>query len=112
MTTLLLAALLAAAASDGPGAILAPRVARPGDAVLVRVRTAAGTAPAGTLAGRPLQFFPRGGESWALAAIPLETPSGPMRLELAPGGPFDLPVATLEVVEPGFPSRSITVAAR
>jgi hypothetical protein len=107
----LLAALLAAASPDA-GAILAPRIARPGDAVLVRLRTGRGTAPAATLAGRPLQFFPRGAESWAVAALPLETPPGPVRLELAPTGPLDLPVATLEVVEPGFPSRSITVAAQ
>jgi hypothetical protein len=108
----LVAALLAAASPDAPGAILAPRVARPGDAVLVRVRTAPGTAPAGTLAGRPLTFFPRGAESWAIGALPLETAPGPVRLELVPAGAFDLPVATLEVVEPGFPSRSITVAAQ
>jgi murein DD-endopeptidase MepM/ murein hydrolase activator NlpD len=112
MTAVLLAALLAAAGPDASGAVLAPSVARPGDVVLVRVRTPDGAPPAATLAGRPLLFWARGGESWAVAGLPIETPPGPVRLELSGAAPGDPPAATLEVVEPGFPSRSLTVAQR
>jgi hypothetical protein len=119
MLAALLAVLVAGAARPAPapgdgGVVLAPAVARPGDLVLVRVPTPpAGPPPAGTLAGRPLQFWPSGRESWAVAALPLETPPGPVPLELVGGalGPGHRG-ATLEVVEPGFPSRSIEVAPR
>jgi hypothetical protein len=112
MTAVLVAALLAAAGPDASGAVLAPSVARPGDAVLVRVRTREGAPPAATLAGKPLQFWARGAESWALAGLPIETPPGPIHLELSGAAPGAPPAATLEVVEPGFPSRSLTVAQR
>jgi hypothetical protein len=105
MPAALLALLLAAA----PGGIrVAPAVARPGDAVLVRVAAKPGEAlPVGTIAGRPLAFYAMRGEAWALAALPIETPPGPLAIEIAGRG-----AATLEVVEPGFPSRALTVAAR
>jgi murein DD-endopeptidase MepM/ murein hydrolase activator NlpD len=110
--TAVLVALLAAAAPAPDAPVLAPAVARPGDAVLVRVRHAAGSPPAASLAGRPLHFFDRDGESWAIAGLPLELPPGPVRLELAPAGAGEPPAATLEVVEPGFASRALTVAPR
>jgi hypothetical protein len=113
MTTLLLAALLAASGAGASSrAVLSPATARPGDAVLVRVRAPGGNPPAATLAGRVLQFWTKGDEAWALAGLPIETPPGPVPLTLAGAGPDDPPAATLEVVEPGFPSRSLTVAPR
>jgi murein DD-endopeptidase MepM/ murein hydrolase activator NlpD len=113
MTALLLAALLAASGADPSArAALAPPVARPGDAVLVRVRAPGGHAPAATLAGRPLQFWTKGDEAWAVAGLPIETPPGPVPLALPEAGPDAPPAATLEVVEPGFPSRALTVAPR
>ena len=98
-------ALLAAAAPIAPVA-LEPEVARPGDAVLVRVR--APTEPRGALAGRPLAFFRRGDEAWALAALPIETPPGPAAVEIAVPGEPAL-ATTLTVVDPGFRSKSIKV---
>jgi hypothetical protein len=106
----LLAAALAAAAPAG--LTLAPASARPGDAVLVRVPCDPGAPPpSGELAGRPLSFWRRGGEAWALAALPLEVPPGPLAAEvrLADGAALR---AALEVVEPGFPSRAIAVAPK
>jgi murein DD-endopeptidase MepM/ murein hydrolase activator NlpD len=106
----LLAVLVAAtAAPSGGGVVIAPPVARPGDAVLVRVR-GWDAAPPGdiSLAGRPLQFWTQGTERWAIAALPLETTPG--RVELRLGAADGRAAATLEVVEPGFPSRTLNVA--
>ncbi|HEX9241944.1 MAG TPA: M23 family metallopeptidase [Anaeromyxobacter sp.] len=101
---LALLALLADAAP--PPVALGPVVARPGDAVLVRVR--APGAPAGTIAGRPLAFWRRGDEAWAVGALPIETPPGPAPVEIAlPGEPAF--ATTISVVEPGFRSKSIRV---
>ncbi len=116
----LLALLIAAApaapadvASD-PSVRFAPSVVRPGDAILVRVRLPpAGRPPSGTLAGRPLRFWRHGGEKWAIAGLPIETPPGPVALELV-WGELD-PIrssASLEVVEPGFPSKTLSVAPK
>lgn len=112
-----LAALVAAvpaATGAAERVALAPAVARPGDVVLVRVQGAAGEgAPlSGNAGGRPLQFWPRGAEAWALGALPLETAPGPLAVEV--GGPVDgaHASATLTVVEPGFPSKSLTVSPK
>jgi hypothetical protein len=112
MIALLAAVLLAGAAPATGEAALVPDVARPGDTVLVRVRPPVGTEPTGALAGRPLQFWPRGAERWALAALPLETAPGEARLEIAFALPGAARSATLEVVDPGFPSRALSVAPR
>jgi murein DD-endopeptidase MepM/ murein hydrolase activator NlpD len=110
MVALLLSAALAAAATGGIG--IAPAIARPGDAVLVRIPAPRGVLPSsGALAGRPLAFWSRGNEAWALAALPLETPTGPLALEVtSPDGAVQR--ASLEVVEPGFPSRALSVAPK
>jgi murein DD-endopeptidase MepM/ murein hydrolase activator NlpD len=110
MIALLLAAALAAAAP--PDLALVPPAARPGDAVLVRVASARGAPPpAGAIAGRPLVFWSRGDEAWALAALPIETPPGQIAVEVTPAGGAARR-ADLDVVEPGFPSRAITVAPK
>jgi Peptidase family M23 len=108
----LLAALVLAGAPAAGEAVLVPGVARPGDTVLVRARAPAGTEPTGALAGRPLQFWRRGDERWALAALPLETAPGEARLEIAFALPGAARSATLEVVDPGFPSRALSVASQ
>ncbi len=110
----LLPSVAVAAAPAAPGApVLVPAVARPGDAVLVRVPLAPGAAtPAGALAGRPLAFWRAGDEAWALAALPLEAPPGEALLELGATPLVAAPVATLTVVTPGFPSKTLTVAPR
>ncbi len=103
----------AAAAEPSAGDVaLAPSVARPGDAVLVRVvLPPAGPPPTGTIAGRPLRFWTHGQEKWALSALPIETPPGTVAVELA-WGELDAvrSGATLQIVEPGFPSKTLTVA--
>jgi murein DD-endopeptidase MepM/ murein hydrolase activator NlpD len=101
----LLATLLLAA----PAVALAPPAARPGDAVLVRV-TGAAAAPKGTAAGRALGFWRHGDEWRALAALPSELSPGtiPVRVEAA-GRAAE---ADLEVVEPGFSVRTLTVAGK
>jgi murein DD-endopeptidase MepM/ murein hydrolase activator NlpD len=113
MPAALLVALLAAVAEPPPAALeIAPAVVRPGDAVLVRVRAPATEAPAtGAVGDRPLRFWPRGAEQWALAAVPVETPPGPLpvRVEAPRLGER---TARLEVVDPGFPSRALQVPPR
>jgi murein DD-endopeptidase MepM/ murein hydrolase activator NlpD len=106
MPTALLIALLATA---GPALSVSPAQARPGDAVLVRV-AGAGEAPAGTLAGRPLLFWRDGAEWRALGALPVETAPGPVTAAVEAGGARA--EAPLLVVEPGFASRSLTLARR
>ncbi len=111
-----LVALAAPAGAPSPSRIvLVPEVVRPGDVVLVRVvRPPAGGPPvSGAIAGRPLRFWPRGGETWGLGALPIETPPGPATVELVEGE-LDLArsSATLTVVEPGFPSKALTVSPK
>ncbi len=110
MIALLLAAAVAAA--PRPPLAVAPSAARPGDAVLVRAAVARGAPPpTGALAGRPLAFWRRGREAWALAALPVETSPGPVPVEVT-SADGAVRRTTLEVVEPGFPSRRLTVAAK
>jgi hypothetical protein len=110
-------ALAASAAAASPGAppfaplsvSVAPEDARPGDAVLVRVRGAA-EEPAGTVAGRPLAFWRARGEWRALAPLPIELAPGLAAATVEVGGArLEAP---LRVVEPGFASRSLTVEPR
>lgn len=96
---------------------LAPPAARPGDAVLVRVLGAAtGAVPTGALGGRPLAFWraPRrtgAPAEWrALASLPIETAPGALPVRVDAGGAEV--TAALEIVDPNFPSRSLTVEDR
>jgi hypothetical protein len=111
---MMIAVLLSAALAAAPprGLAVAPAAARPGDAVLVRARAAPGAPPpSGALAGRPLTFWRHGREAWAIGALPLETPLGAVAVEVtSPDGAVRR--TSLEVVEPGFPSRRLTVAPR
>jgi murein DD-endopeptidase MepM/ murein hydrolase activator NlpD len=104
------AAEAAPASGAGPEVLVAPPAARPGDAVLVRVLGAGPAAPVGALAGRPLAFW-RSGDEWrALAALPIELAPGAAAVEVTSGD--RAAAAPLEVVPPGFPSRSLTVEDR
>jgi murein DD-endopeptidase MepM/ murein hydrolase activator NlpD len=105
---IVLAALLAAST---PSLELAPASVRPGDAVLVKITGAPGPeAPRGTVAGRPVTFWRDGAEWRALAALPIETRVGPAQVEVDVGGAH---LATpLEVVAPGFASKSLRLAAK
>jgi len=113
----LLLLLLAGAAPVAAGEndiVLAPSAARPGDAVLVRVKLPpADPGPSGTLAGRRLQFWRNGREMWAVAALPIETPPGSVAVELV-WGALDMArsSSSLKVMEPGFPSRTLRVAPK
>lgn len=104
LPTVALASLLVAAAPRLDVAI-APAAARPGDAVLVRVRGAAAE-PRGELAGRPLAFFRAGREWRALAALPTETPVGEVLAGVEAGDARA--VGRLAIVEPGWPARAIS----
>lgn len=107
--------LLVLPAAAEPSLALQPERARPGDAVLVTVRGAE-TAPQGTLAGRPLAFYPVAGGFRALAALPVEWEPGRLAVAATVSGADGAPEirleAPLEVVEPGFPSKELGVAPR
>jgi murein DD-endopeptidase MepM/ murein hydrolase activator NlpD len=99
-------ALLSTLLATAPALELVPARARPGDVVLVRV-TGAAAPPRGTLAGRALRFWEAGGGEWrALAALPIETPVGPVAARAEAGEPLS---ATLAVVEPGFTVHHLTL---
>lgn len=114
MSAALLALLLAApapsAGAPATDVTLAPAVARPGDALLVRVRAGAGAPVEGALGDLPLRFWDHGGERWALGALPIETPPGALPVRVDAAGLVS--EARLEIVEPGFPSRTLRVAPR
>jgi hypothetical protein len=113
---LLAAALLPplhAVAATGPQLALSPRVARPGDAVLVRIRRApAGLPSTGTAGDRPLLFWRKGREVWALTGLPIETPPGGLPIAVDWESPQARAAAALEVVEPRFPARTLSVPPR
>lgn len=105
---LALAALLAADRAVAAEIAVSPPSARPGDAVLVSV-SGSDAEPTGAIAGRPLRFW-RAGKAWrALAALPIETAPGHVEVSVQAGGPLS---ATLEVGEPGFRTKALSVAPR
>ncbi|MCE9666922.1 M23 family metallopeptidase [Myxococcus stipitatus] len=94
---------------------LRPGAARPGDPLLVEVRGVA-ELPQGTLAGRPLRFFPWGEGFIALTGLPVEMPVGPASVTVAATRTAgEVPVVlsgNLDVVEPGYPSRELKVSGK
>jgi len=114
-TLVALALPLAAAPAVAGAATLAldPPRARPGDAVLVIIRGAA-PRPTASLAGQALSFFPVAGGHAALAGLPVETPPGPLPIEvsLGEGGGAGEVRGTLRVEPPAFPHRSLEVQQR
>ena len=97
------------AASAAATVEVRPTATRPGDAVLLVVAGAEGEPPA-TLEGRPVRFW-RTSDGWrALAGLPVETPVGPLPIRaLAGGATLE---ARLEVIDPAFPARELTVPPR
>jgi len=111
----LLALALAAspAAGGAPTLALDPPRARPGDAVLLVVRGAA-RPPSASVAGRALSFFPIAGGHAALAGLPVETPPGPLPIEvfMGEGGEAGVVRGTLRVEPSAFPHRALEVQQR
>jgi murein DD-endopeptidase MepM/ murein hydrolase activator NlpD len=94
------------AASLAAGLEVRPAKARPGDAVLLLV-TGAGAEPAATVAERSVRFW-RTEDGWrGIAGLPVEAGTGPFTVR-ARAGAADLE-ATLEIVDPAFPSRELSV---
>ncbi len=92
---------------------LVPPRARPGDAFLVVVRGAGETPLAATVGGRPLRFFPVRGGMAAVGGLPVETPPGPLAVELqGPAEARPRVVARLEVEPARFPRRELAVEKR
>ncbi|HYD39381.1 MAG TPA: M23 family metallopeptidase [Anaeromyxobacter sp.] len=108
----MLAPLVATLLLAAPAVELAPPVARPGDAVLVRVTGVPEGAgePRGVVAERALAFW-RAGEEWrALAALPSELAPGALPVRVRAGAAAV--EAAIDVVDPAFPVRTLTVAKK
>jgi hypothetical protein len=110
---LLALGLSALAAEERPLLTLQPTVARPGDPVLVTVRGLT-QAPTGTLGERPLRFYPTREGFQALTGLPVELTPGQVPVKvvapvLGSAAPMEV-TGTLDVVEAGWPSRTLKVA--
>ncbi|MCY1015165.1 M23 family metallopeptidase [Pyxidicoccus sp. MSG2] len=94
---------------------LLPGAAKPGDPVMVMVRGMA-ELPSGTLAGRPLRFFPWGQGFLAVTGLSVEMAPGTAAVKvLGPAAPGAAPLeltGTLDVVEPGYPARELKVSGK
>lgn len=92
-----------------------PGAAKPGDPVLVTLRGAS-RPPKGALGERALRFHAIQDGFRALIALPVEQAPGQVEVRVtAPGPAGAAPVelsGILDVVEPGYPSRELTVARR
>ncbi len=110
---LLALGLSALAAEERPRISLQPTAARPGDPVLVTVRGLT-QAPTGTVGERPLRFYPVAEGFQAITGLPVELTPGrvPVKVTVparANAAPVEL-TSTLDVVAPGWPSRTLKVA--
>ncbi len=73
--TLLALGLVAFRSPGQPSLSVQPGTAKPGDPVLVTV-SGLSSAPSGTLAGRPLRFYPASGAWLALTGLRVEHAAG------------------------------------
>ena len=90
--------------------IVAPREARPGDPVMVRLRHAT-SKPHGHLGETPLSFVPYR-EGWiAFTSLPMETQPGPVAVRIRPGWQHPPLFASLEVQPGNWRTRSLTVSS-
>ncbi|HYO55071.1 M23 family metallopeptidase [Archangium sp.] len=111
---LLLALGLSALAAEGrPLLSLQPTIARPGDPVLITVRGLS-EVPTGTLGERPLRFYPVREGFQALTGLPVELTPGQVAVKVTvpatgSAAPREL-LGKLDVVAPGWPSRTLKVA--
>ncbi len=107
LTVVAAMAVVNSSAAAAPIVHIEPPKVRPGDAFLIRVRAEGAEAVTGTAAGRALSFFRVAGGAAAFGALPLETPPGPLPIELSVAG---APVtAALQVEPPAFPRRELQV---
>jgi len=96
----------------GPTVIIQPGTAKPGDPVLVTV-TGAAALTTGKLAGRTLHFYRWGDRHEALSALPVEHALGtfPVTIKIPTrrGAPAYALEAAIDVVEPNYPKRELSV---
>jgi murein DD-endopeptidase MepM/ murein hydrolase activator NlpD len=113
-SALLLWAGSAVALRPRPLVEVQPGTARPGDVVLITVRGE--KAPAGGSVGDKSLLFVRTGRGFcALFGVPVEQPPGELSLKIQlPGSPAAKDsgeiALTVEIIEPGFPSRELQVS--
>lgn len=113
--SLLALSLVAFQAGATPSLSIQPGTAKPGDPVLVTV-SGLSSAPTGTIAGRPLRFYPSGGVWQALTGLAVEHPVGTTEVKVQgqvrpESAPVEL-AGTLDVMEPGYPERQLKVAGK
>jgi len=113
--TLLALGLVAFEAGANPSLSIQPGTAKPGDPVLVTV-SGLSSAPTGTIAGRPLRFYPSAGQWQALTGLAVEHPVGLTDVKvqgkvLPEGTPVEF-AGTLDVIDPGYPERQLQVAGK
>src|SRR5215471_5487426 len=115
LSALTLATAMLSAATGHSAALLEiqPGMARPGDAILIRIRGVA-SVPTGKLGGRQLAFFPGPGGYWALVALELEQAPGELLVSVTePSESSEEEITgSVTVVEPNFNRRELTVAKR
>jgi murein DD-endopeptidase MepM/ murein hydrolase activator NlpD len=112
---LLTLGLVAFGAEASPALSVQPGTAKPGDPVLVTV-SGLSSAPTGTIAGRPLRFYPSSGVWQAITGLSVEHPLGTTEVKVQGrsqpvGTPVEL-VGTLDVIDPGYPERQLQVAGK
>ncbi len=99
-----------AAEPGAPSVEISPGSSRPGDAFLLTARGFP-SAPTATVAGIAFPFW-RAGDAWrAIAALPVEAAPGTATIEVSAEG-VPAVSAPVRVEEPGFRSKTITVAPR
>jgi len=107
--------------SQVPTVRVSPPRARPGDALLVTldgvpvssVAATSGTVGSGTVGSaagsRRLRFYPTPTGAQAIAALPVELDPGTLTVEVRVPGRADPLLASVEVVDPGFPATQLSV---
>jgi murein DD-endopeptidase MepM/ murein hydrolase activator NlpD len=99
----------------GPTVTVQPGTAKPGDPVLVTV-TGAAALPSGKLDGRKLHFYRWGNRHEAISAIPTEHALGTfpvlVKVPARRGAPAYELQAEIDVVDPGYPERELSVARK
>ncbi len=73
------------------------------------VPTSAVASTSGTANSRRLRFFPTASGAQAIAALPVELDTGTLTIEVRVAGRADPLVASVEVVDPGFPETQLSV---
>jgi murein DD-endopeptidase MepM/ murein hydrolase activator NlpD len=102
----------APAAPSGPTVTVQPGTAKPGDPVFIVVQGAKAL-PSGKLAGRRLHFYRWGDRHEAISALPVEHALGTfpvvVKVPARRGSPAYALEATVDVVDPNYPKRELSV---